>query len=114
MNKRFLKFRYAAIRRYGEKSWTAEDGQIEFNPAYTVSCSSCEKDIQTAGIDYPYIVELSNGTKFLCFLHDFGHHTADEMLSAAGEDANTRANEINYVKAKEQINKLNIYCHDQR
>lgn len=32
--KKFLKFRYAAIRRYGEKNWTAASGVIEFNPNY--------------------------------------------------------------------------------
>lgn len=43
MTKKFLKFRYTAIRRYGEKNWTAKSGVIEFNPNYTVSCSTCEK-----------------------------------------------------------------------
>lgn len=36
MNKKFLKFKYAAIRRYGEKQWTANTDVIEFNPNYTV------------------------------------------------------------------------------
>lgn len=29
MNKKFLKFKYAAIRRYGEKQWTANADVIE-------------------------------------------------------------------------------------
>lgn len=37
--KKFLQFRYAAIKRYGEKKWTAGNGLIEFNPNYVVSCS---------------------------------------------------------------------------
>ena len=43
MNKKFLKFKYAAIRRYGEKQWTANADVIEFNPNYTVGVSGCEK-----------------------------------------------------------------------
>ena len=39
MNKRFLRFRYAAIKRYGAKYWAAGDGYIEFNPNYVVSCT---------------------------------------------------------------------------
>lgn len=43
-NKRFLKFRYTAIRRYGEKKWSAQDGVVELNPNYTVNVSTCEKE----------------------------------------------------------------------
>jgi hypothetical protein len=40
MNKKFLRFRYAAIKRYGDKRWTAHADYIEFNPNYTVSCGA--------------------------------------------------------------------------
>ena len=45
MNKRFLRFRYAAIKRYSAKYWAAGDGYIEFNPNYVVPCSQDEKQI---------------------------------------------------------------------
>ena len=34
LNKIFLKFRYTAIRRYGEKKWSAQDGVVESGPRY--------------------------------------------------------------------------------
>lgn len=34
LNKIFLKFRYTAIRRYGEKKWSAQDGVVESNPNF--------------------------------------------------------------------------------
>ncbi|TGY07113.1 hypothetical protein [Bacteroides acidifaciens] len=88
MIKKFLKFRYTAIRRYGEKTWTAKNGVIEFNPNYTVSCSTCEKEF-SSDRDTAYIVELSNGTKFLCFMRGyFGATQIEELLSEEGEQAN--------------------------
>lgn len=107
MNKKFLQFRYAAIKRYGDKHWTAHTGVIEFNPNYTVSCSDCEKGDFGNGNDYPYIVELSNGTKFLCFMHNYGTDTEDEVLSEKGEVSNSYAAEACYTKVKQNINKLN-------
>lgn len=59
------------------------------------------------GLDYPYIVELSNGTKFLCFMHNYGNMPEDEMLSSKGEEANGKAAEIHYETVKYQIYKLN-------
>lgn len=53
MNKRFLKFKYAAIRRYGEKRWTASNGVIEFNPNYTVGVSSFERESLEQRTIYP-------------------------------------------------------------
>lgn len=106
MNKKFLRFRYAAIKRYGDKHWTAHADYIEFNPNYTVSCGGCEKDF---GIDkdLPFIVELSNGTKFLCYLHNYGTGTEDEILSEKGEVANSYVPPACYLKAKQNIHKLN-------
>lgn len=60
LNKKFLNFRYTAIRRYGEKKWVACDGVIEFNPVYTVNVSTCERDGFSSSTDQAYIVELSN------------------------------------------------------
>ena len=42
LNKIFLKFRYTAIRRYGEKKWSAQDGVVESYPggAWFVTFSS--------------------------------------------------------------------------
>lgn len=109
MNKKFLRFRYAAIKRYGDKHWTAHTDYIEFNPNYTVSCGGCEKGDFRNGTDYPFIVELSNGTKFLCFMHNYGDGKEDEILSDKGEVANSYADETCYTKVKQNINKLNIY-----
>ena len=36
------RFYYAAIKRYGDKRWTAHHDVIEFTPTYTVSVSGCE------------------------------------------------------------------------
>ena len=79
MNKKFLKFKYAAIRRYGEKQWTANAD----------------------------VIELSNGTKFLCFMHNYGKDLTDEILSDKGEVANSYADAECYDKVKKNISKLN-------
>ena len=107
MNKKFLKFKYAAIRRYGEKQWTANTDVIEFNPNYTVGVSGCEKGDFAVVLDYPYIVELSNGTKFLCFMHNYGKDLTDEILSDKGEVANSFVDAECYDKVKKNISKLN-------
>lgn len=57
LNKIFLKFRYTAIRRYGEKKWSAQDGVVEFNPNYTVSVSTCEKEGFSNGAQKAYRAE---------------------------------------------------------
>lgn len=105
--KKFLRFRHAAIKRYCEKQWTALNGYIEFNPNYTVSVSKCEVGNFGDNHDTPYIVELSNGTKFLCFLHEFGDMSEDMVMSEAGEEATSYAAEANYEKVKQNIHKLN-------
>lgn len=92
-NKRFLKFRYTAIRRYGEKKWSAQDGVVEFNPNYTVSVSTCEKEGFNNGAQKAYIIELSNGTKFLAFLRGFGYAQVEEILSEEGEQANIESDQ---------------------
>lgn len=107
MNKKFLRFRYVAIKRYGDKHWTAHTDVIEFNPNYTVSCGGCEKGGFENGKDYPYIVELSNGTKFLCFMHNYGKDAEDEILSEHGEIANGYAAEDCYSRVSKNIHKLN-------
>lgn len=110
LTKKFLKFRYTAIRRYGEKKWTAQSGVIEFSPNYTVSCSTCEKDLPT-GKDGAYIVELSNGTKFLCFMRGyFGDAHIEELLSEDGEAANMESDlRTNTEVTRQNIHLLNRY-----
>lgn len=108
LNKRFLKFRYTAIRRYGEKKWSAQDGVVEFNPNYTVSVSTCEKNGFSNGAQKAYIVELSNGTKFLAFLRGFGYAQVETILSEQGEQANIEADQQkNAQLTKMLLHKLN-------
>ena len=108
LNKRFLKFRYTAIRRYGEKKWSAQDGVVEFNPNYTVSVSTCEKNGFSNGAQKTYIVELSNGTKFLAFLRGFGYAQVETILSEEGEQANIEADQQkNAQLTKMLLHKLN-------
>ena len=108
LSKRFLKFRYTAIRRYGEKKWSAQDGVVEFNPNYTVSVSTCEKNGFSNGAQKAYIVELSNGTKFLAFLRGFGYAQVETILSEEGEQANIEADQQkNAQLTKMLLHKLN-------
>lgn len=107
--RRFLRFYYAAIKRYGDKRWTAHHDVIEFNPNYTVSVSGLEKEDFDYRDDKPCVVELSNGTKFLCFFHGFGDGLEDEILSARGEAANSYVGDECVAKVKKNINKLNQY-----
>ena len=108
LNKRFLKFRYTAIRRYGEKKWSAQDGVVEFNPNYTVSVSTCEKNGFSNGAQKAYIVELSNGTKFLAFLRGFGYAQVETILSEEGEQANIEADQQKTAQlTKLLLHKLN-------
>lgn len=93
MNKRFLKFRYTAIRRCGEKKWTATDGVIEFNISYVVSVSTCEAEGFSYDKQKAYIVELNNGTKFLIYLRGYGYAQIEEILSEDGETANIEADQ---------------------
>ena len=106
--KKFLRFRHAAIKRYGEKQWTALCGYIEFNPNYTVSVSTCEKNGFSNGAQKAYIVELSNGTKFLAFLRGFGYAQVETILSEEGEQANIEADQQkNAQLTKMLLHKLN-------
>ena len=89
-----MKFRYTAIRRYGEKKWIATDGVIEFNPNYTVNVGTCEIEGFSYDKQKAYIVELSNGTKFLTFLRAFGYAQIEEILSEEGEAANIEADQM--------------------
>lgn len=109
MDKKFIRFRYAAIKRYGDKRWTAHADYIEFNPTYTVSCGACERGNLALGLDHPYIVELSNGTKFLTFLHNYGDSPDDEVLSEKGELANYYVADECFERVKENIRVLNSY-----
>jgi hypothetical protein len=105
MDKRNLRLKYAAIKRYGAKIWTVAEGWIEFNTTFVVSCGLCEHLAPFEG-DYPFIVELSSGTKFLMYLHDYGIETGQETLSAAGEAANDLA-EPDLAYVRRNIGRLN-------
>ena len=109
MLRKFLKFRYTAIRRFGERKWTAKDGVIEFNPIYTVNISLYEKSELSSDTDTAYIVELSNGTKFLTFMRGvFGRAQCEVLLSADGEEYNIQADQqANFQRTKSMIHKLN-------
>ena len=85
--KRIVHFTYAAIKRYGAKRWTVRRGAIEINTNYVVSVGESEiYSLHNNGRDYPYFIELSNGTKLLIYLHDFD--PADEILGEAVEISN--------------------------
>ena len=87
--KRIVHFTYAAIRRYGARRWTVQRGTIEINTNYVVSVSESEiNGLYDNGRDFPYFVELSNGTKLLIYLREFD--PADEILGEVGEAANNR------------------------
>lgn len=87
--KRIIRFTYAAIKRHGAARWTVRKGVIDINTNYVVCVSSSEiNGLYTNGKDYPYFVELSNGTKLLIYLHDFGTGADGETISEAGEAAN--------------------------
>lgn len=83
--KRIVHFTYAAIRRYGARRWTVQRGTIEINTNYVVSVSESEiNGLYDNGRDFPYFVELSNGTKLLIYLREFD--PADEILGEAAND----------------------------
>lgn len=109
MNKKFLRFRYAAIKRYGDRNWIAHTDYMEFNPCYTVGCGGCERGDFGTGNDRAFIVELSNGTKFLCFMHNYGDGAEDEVLSEKGEVANSYADNASYANVRQNIHKLIRY-----
>lgn len=90
--KRFLKFRYAAIKRFGEKKWTAAIGWIEFNPNYTVGAGKDETGLFGDDQNEAYVIELSNGTKFLTFVN-LPILGEDQILSEGGEAANWAADD---------------------
>lgn len=85
----FLHYRYAAIRRYGARRWTVQQGAIEINTNYVVSVGQCEiTGIYDNGTDRPFFIELSNGTKLLVYFHGYGTGPEDELLGKNGEAAN--------------------------
>lgn len=102
----FLTFRYAAIKRYGDYRWSIPDsdngGQIEFNPNYTVSCSSDETGLLGDAENTAFVVELSNGTKFITFQHN-ADRCGDEVLSDEGEYANANVPESCYEYVRRNI-----------
>lgn len=105
--KKFLRFNYVAIKRYGDRKWTAHSGQIEINPCYTVSAGECERLALDDPHDRAYIFELSNGTKFIALFNDcIGD---DEVMTEYGEHANSLAKRALSDEVKRNLFKLNDY-----
>lgn len=99
--KKFLRFNYVAIKRYGDRKWTAHSGQIEINPCYTVSAGECERLALDDPHDKAYIFELSNGTKFIALFNDV---LGDgEVISEQGEYANSLARKELHAVVKRNI-----------
>ena len=87
--KKFLRFHYSAIKRYGERNYTPFEGVTEFNVNYVVSCGTCGKGFLDANHPefVPYVLELSNGTKFI-FVADISLLGIDaSILTEEGETA---------------------------
>lgn len=103
--KKFLRFRYAAIKRYGDKFWTIVSSFIEFNPNYIVNCACLEEGPNTSK-DYPFMVELSNGTKFICFMHNYGQTQEESVLSEQGEAANSYVDNGSYGRIRQILGNL--------
>ena len=94
--------------RSGEKKWSATDGVVEFNPNYTVNVGTCEIEGFSYDKQKAYIVELSNGTKFLTFLRAFGYAQIEEILSEEGEAANIEADQMKNLQiTRLLLHKLN-------
>lgn len=105
MVKRFLQLEYTAIKRYGAKHWQAYRGSIAINTNYVVSCSQAEaKGLQTESNDTAYIVELSNGTKFLTWLSCKA--PADWLLSDNYESYDTTDYAAAMAATRNSINSL--------
>ena len=103
--KKFLRFNYVAIKRYGDRKWTAHSGQIEINPCYTVSVGECERIVLNDAHDKTYIFELSNGTKFIALFNDC--LAGDEVMSEHGEYANSLAKRALSDEIKRNLWQLN-------
>ena len=104
--KKFLRYTYAAIKRYGDRKWTAHSGQIEINPCYTVSAGECALVLNDAH-DKAYIFELSNGTKFIALFNDVLEDA--EVISEQGEYANSLARKELHDEIKRNLYQLDTY-----
>lgn len=107
--KKFLRFSYVAIKRYGDRKWTAHSGQIEINPCYTVSAGECERIALNDAHDKAYIFELSNGTKFIALFNDCIDD--DEVMSEHGEYANSLAKRALSDDVKRNLFRLNEHSY---
>lgn len=105
-----LRFAYAAIKRHGCKNWHPQPGGgvIEINPTYVVSVSECgTPELIFNDHDTPFVIELSNGTKILLYLHDYGIAEDEEILSLQGEIANSRVDDEVYERCRFYASRLN-------
>lgn len=60
--------------------------------------STCEVEGLSHDTQMAYVIELSNGTKFLVFLRSFGYAHIEEILSELGETANIEADQQQNLK----------------
>ena len=60
------------------------------------------------GHDNPFILELSNSTKCLVWMHECGAANGDEVLSEACEDFNAVVSESIYDEVKKKIRMYHI------
>lgn len=67
-------------------------GWIEFNPNYTVGASTDETGLFGDSQNIAYVIELSNGTKFLAFMN-LPILGEDQVLTEYGEAANWAADD---------------------
>lgn len=105
-----LRFTYAAIKRHGCKNWNPQQGGgvIEINPTYVVSVSECgTPELIFNDQDTPFVIELSNGTKILLYLHAYGLVEDEEILSLKGEIANSRVDAEVYERCRFHASRLN-------
>lgn len=107
--KKFLRFNYVAIKRYGDRKWTSHSGQIEINPCYTVSAGECERIALNDAHDKAYVFELSNGTKFIALFNDCIDD--DEVMSERGEYANSLAKRALSDDVKRNLFRLNEHSY---
>jgi hypothetical protein len=107
---KMLRFTYAAIKRHGCKNWHPQQGGgvIEINPTYVVSVSECgTPELIFNDQDTPFVIELSNGTKILLYLHAYGLEPGQDILSENGEAANSYVDAEAYERCRFYASRLN-------
>ena len=102
MNKKFFRFVYAAIKRYGDKKWTAARGFIEINTndADGLGIPRYEQIAETPTI---YWINVQVRCRFICFItwHTFWTASCDISDGDTRAYIENRANEVcNLINAE--------------